>query len=99
MREHALFIQSCLRAHTCRRILSDHSGLRSSWEIIAPWVAHQLSEYYAPLGVQAFAWVPATALHSRAAMELVCRLANCPAIALFSDIDQASSWLQHFSVG
>jgi hypothetical protein len=98
VRESAAFIISCLKAHPCTRILSDHTALRGDWLEAAPWVGGPLFGRLARLGIRYFAWVPAADNPADcAAMLAACAEARWPVVHFFPAVPEAQAWLQQQS--
>lgn len=93
IQENTGLIASCLRAHPCCRVLSDHQQLCGAWTGDPALVATTLKRM-ARLGVQRFAWVP-SACHSldRAAMEAARHSTTPLCVGIFASIHDAAAWL------
>ena len=97
IKEAAAAIWACLHAHPCAKVLSDHSGLISDWQGVAPWIGQDYLDHLAAQGVRYFAWVYSQHYHDRTAMEQALYLSKRPMVAIFDDVASAYEWLRNCS--
>lgn len=93
-----LAVAHCFLDHTYARILNSNVQVTNlAWDI-TPWLARHLFPYMSLAGVERLAWVHSPALRGLdMAEEVLKQHPDGLEIALFSDVEQAVSWLQQTS--
>ena len=91
-----LEIAHCFISHSYPRVLNNNTNLTSvEWDV-APWLVQHFFPYLSLAGVEQVAWVHASSVRGRSLAEYaLSRLSAEVAVALFSDLEDAVSWLQN----
>ena len=90
-----LEVAQCFVKHSYPRVLNSNVGITSlSWDV-APWLSQHFLSGLALAGVKQLAWVHAPTVRGRDLAEHVAQELQHLHLALFSDVEEAATWLQH----
>lgn len=89
-----LEVAECFVQHAYPRVLNSDAQVTSlPWEV-GPWLAKHYFPGLKLAGIEQLAWVHAPTMRGRSLAEHVLRQLPTLNVGLFSDVEQATSWLQ-----